>query len=177
MQKLPKLWANFFPWKKFCINYENWSGPCFGRFFSHTHLVTLMTSSFSLRRLTARVTTLDEFSPLCYYLLWVSIPHFWATFSAVKVLHLILTIMVWATFWATFCTNSSGHPVNGKSLFTDFNIPIQGRSFFITGLLVLFPIPSYGLVSPGFASLGSHFAKRIMSLNINYRGSMLDLLF
>jgi hypothetical protein len=39
-------------------------------------------------------------------------PKFWATFSTVKVIYvLIFAKMGWATFWARFFTNSSGHPV------------------------------------------------------------------
>jgi hypothetical protein len=41
-----------------------------------------------------------------------SSPNLWATLSHGKSSVLILAKFVWATFWASFFTNSSGHPAH-----------------------------------------------------------------
>jgi hypothetical protein len=44
-------------------------------------------------------------------------PHFWATFSVVKVHSSFWQKVIWATFWAIFFKNSSGHPATYLSTY------------------------------------------------------------
>jgi hypothetical protein len=64
-----------------------------------------------------RVTRLGEFSPVGLLFTFHNFFNFrsntqsLATFSTVQVMHYFWQNTSWATFWANFFTNSSGHPV------------------------------------------------------------------
>jgi hypothetical protein len=66
-----------------------------------------------------RATRLCKFFLLGCWLLWANFyesqrsQKVWATVSTIKTMNNFLQIMGWATFWAIFFTNSSGHPDGG----------------------------------------------------------------